>query len=337
MTDPTHRSAQALALMQQGRLQEATALLSGSPAAPAGVPAGVPSGFRIPTAPLRTAGGGHAESTFTCAAGSRTYRVVVPSGAGSDTPLVVMLHGGTQNAADFAAGTGMDDLAQRNGFAVLYPEQSRAVNAQGYWQWFRPEDQRPGSGEPAILAGLTRQVVQEHSLDGGAVFVAGLSAGGAMAAVMGATHPELFRAVGVHSGLGYRAAHDVGSAWGAMRSGTGEVGGGLQPLMVIHGDRDSTVAPGNADQLIRARLAAAAQAGPNPLRRTESRIEQGGRSATRTVHTDRDGATVAESLLVHGAGHAWFGGDPAGSYTDPRGPRSSQEFIRFFLQVRGAR
>jgi len=276
--------------------------------------------------------------SFASAAGSRNYKLYVPRHPqASRRALLVMLHGGTQDVDDFAAGTRMNALAEEHGFVVAYPIQSKAANASLCWNWFSPENQMRGRGEPAIIAGITRQIVAEYAVDPARVFVAGLSAGGAMAAVMGATYPDLFAAVGIHSGLPYRSAADLPSAFAAMRGdaklpgqrsrksrGTGDDSPRIRTI-IFHGDADNIVHPSNATNMVEVEM------GSESVERAEAGHVTN-RAHTRTVTRDKSGAVVVEQWLIHGSGHAWSGGSPDGTYTDPHGPDASQEMLRFFFE-----
>ena len=272
------------------------------------------------------------ERSFANAAGSRPYKLYVPSThRGEPLPLVVMLHGCTQSPDDFAAGTRMNELAEELGFLVVYPGQTQAANMQKCWNWFNAADQRRDQGEPSLIAGITRAVLQDIPVQDGKVYIAGLSAGGAAAAIMGATYPDLYGAVGVHSGLACGAARDMVSAFGAMKQGSGSAAavqaGPAVPTIVFHGDRDTTVHPVNGDEVL-----AQAKAGATHLTEVDRGTSPGGMGFTRTVHRDDAGRTMLEQWVLHGAGHAWSGGSAAGSYTDPKGPDASREMMRFFLE-----
>jgi poly(hydroxyalkanoate) depolymerase family esterase len=273
---------------------------------------------------------------------SVAYKLFVPARrAGGPRPLLLMLHGCTQDPEDFATGTRMNRLAAELGFLVLYPTQTQKHNPGKCWNWFLPQHQQAGRGEPALLAALTQAVMREHGADPARVYVAGLSAGGAMAAIVGAAYPDLFAAVGVHSGLAPGAARNLPEALAAMRGAPAAMQPAAAalplPVIVFHGDQDQTVHPRNGDQVI----AAALRGGDAQLHPSETagpgapQVERGvsahGRRYTRSVHQAGAGHAAAEHWLLHGAGHAWSGGRGAGSYTDPQGPDASGEMLRFFL------
>ncbi|HZV92098.1 MAG TPA: PHB depolymerase family esterase [Caldimonas sp.] len=341
----------------------------------ASAPGAWPPGFRVAlepaarTAPARPddAAGRFSEGRFTELDGTRSFKLFEPDGfeAGGRLPLVVMLHGCTQSADDFAAGTRMNRLAQERGFHVLYPQQAPRSNANKCWNWFVPADQRRGSGEPALLAALTRQVIATHRIDADRVYVAGLSAGGAMAAILAREYPDIYAAAGVHSGLQAGAAHDVGSAFEAMRSGTtlpstggsrprkidatvaasasapgdslphadadASTGAGCgAPLIVFHGDADSTVHAANGAHVVDSALGDARWI----AERSVDLPATGRRGSTRIVYRAASSGIPSrtEHWVVHGAAHAWSGGDASGSFTDPRGPDASREMLRFFFE-----
>jgi poly(hydroxyalkanoate) depolymerase family esterase len=281
--------------------------------------------------------------SFACAAGRRDYKLYVPRHLPEGgRALLVMLHGGTQDGDDFAAGTRMNEHAEAHGFMVAYPSQSKAANASLCWNWFMPEHQKRDAGEPAIIAGITREIVASYGVDPDRVFVAGLSAGGAMAAVMAATYPEMYAAIGIHSGLPYGSATDLPSAFAAMRgkggsrvrrgrkSRQGAIDSPRVRTIVFHGDADNIVHPSNASGII-----GESKAGEH-IERAEARSADG-QAYTRTVIRDQSGVAVVEDWLLHGSGHAWSGGSGDGSYTDPAGPDASREMLRFFFERSGDR
>ena len=284
-------------------------------------------------------------ATFANQAGSRDYKLYVPSGYhGQPLPLIVMLHGCTQDPDDFAAGTNMNLLAEEQPCLVLYPAQSACANHSQCWNWFKPGDQRREGGEPAIIAGMTRQIIHEYHADARRVYVAGLSAGGAMATTMAMLYPDIYAAAGIHSGLPHGVAQDLPSALAAMQGGASPLAGlnkqqatlttGAKiPAIIFHGERDTTVHPSNGDRVAAQYLTDGAGRVTNNKIKAEKRSGKvsNGRSYTCTTHSDASGQTILEQWSIHGAAHAWAGGTARGSYTDPQGPDASREMLRFFL------
>lgn len=264
----------------------------------------------------------------------RSYRLYLPAKARVMTdpmPLIVMLHGCGQTPEDFATGTRMNALAEEFGLVVAYPAQPTGANSGRCWSWFKRSDQVRGAGEPALIAGIVRTILRDHPVDPARVYIAGLSAGASASNVIAAAYPDLFAAAGVHSGVPAGAAHNAASAFIAMQQGApGDRPAVAVPTIVFHGDADTVVNPRNG-RYVEARTLAA-----HPrLRRIEKRGRTpGGRSYTVTVHRGANGKSCCEHWVIEAAGHAWSGGHPAGSYTDPAGPDASRQMVRFFLRHR---
>ncbi|MET3130170.1 poly(hydroxyalkanoate) depolymerase family esterase [Oxalobacteraceae bacterium GrIS 1.11] len=296
-------------------------------------------GFKPPRAPVPLAikpGAQFLSGSYRNHAGGRDYKLYIPSNYhGQAMPLLVMLHGCTQNPDDFAAGTQMNAVAEEKQCFVVYPAQAKSANNSRCWSWFNALDQQRGQGEPSIIAGIAQQIIDEYPVDEKQVYVAGLSAGGAMAVIVGTLYPDVFAAVGVHSGLPFGSAQDLPSALAAMKGGAGPArktaGGGI-PIIVFHGDRDTTVNPRNGEQVIAQGLRN--QSGnAAPVDSVDSGSVPNGHRYTRTTHRHPDGTPLGEHWVIHGAGHAWSGGSDDGSYTDAKGPDASREMMRFFETV----
>lgn len=353
-TDFHLRMAEATRLTREGRLTNAVDIIQSLLGARSGkAPAATPPAHAIidlipveiakskvggepkkePTPARRSAParGSFLRKSFSAGSVNLPYWLYVPARETKDLPLVVMLHGCTQSGEDFARGTRMNELAAELGFVVAYPEQISAANAQKCWNWFRPGDQQRDRGEPAAIAGLTREIVADLDLDAGRVFVAGLSAGGAAAAIMSATYPDLYSAAGIHSGLACGSARDLPSALMAMNGRGASAparGHRFVPVITFHGDRDPTVQEVNSRRIISEATAALSEAVTTEVQKAAPSSRH---AYTREVSKNSDGRVVIEQWTIHGAGHAWGGGDPSGSYTDPKGPDASREMVRFFL------
>ncbi|SAL44131.1 PHB depolymerase family esterase [Caballeronia arvi] len=276
---------------------------------------------------------------------TQCFKIFIPSSyCGQPLPLIVMLHGAQQDPDDFAAGTGMNDVAEDEGYIVVYPEQSESANPLRCWNWFRPANQTREYGETATIAALTRHVMETYNVDGARVYVAGMSAGGAMAVNLAVTHPELYAAAAIHSGIAFGVADEQLSALCAMNDGKGKIRlpelfpeGQTQrtvPLIVFHGDADDTVHPRNGDQIVAMNQMLYGDVGcDEPADSMRIDPEATLHAYTRRVFRDQRGALVGEQWLIHGLDHAWSGGHPDGTYTDLRGPSATREIVRFFRQV----
>jgi poly(hydroxyalkanoate) depolymerase family esterase len=296
----------------------------------------------------RTLPGQFVSRSYSNAAGARAYKLYIPKTyAKKRMPLIIMLHGCTQNPDDFAAGTRMNELADKHAFLVAYPAQSANANGSNCWNWFNVSDQARDRGEPSLIAGITREVASSYRVDERRIFVAGLSAGAAMAVILGATYPELFAAVGAHSGLPYGAADDVPSAFAAMRGSSGPIfsGRGLKsrtstprdaptrapPTIVFHGDHDTTVNADNGSKIVAQAIALGREQTGCLKKSVQAQVSANGRECTITIYRDSMMRPCIEQWVLHGAGHAWSGGCSNGSYIDERGPDASAEMVRFFL------
>ena len=284
---------------------------------------------------------------YTSPIGSRAYELYVPGAYGAEPmPLVMMLHGCKQDPDDFAAGTRFNEVAEEQGFLVAYPAQSASANGSNCWNWFEPRAQTRAGAEPSILAGIVDEIGKAYRVDERRVYVAGLSAGAAMAVVLGETYPDVFAAVGAHSGLPYGAAHDVPSAFAAMHGAAqlptakrerGIASAGRAPAasravatIVFHGDRDATVVLKNSSAIADQAVSDLEHEWGPLTREVQERVAHG-RRCTRITYLAGDGLPVVEQWTIHGGGHAWSGGSAAGSFTEPQGPDASREMVRFFL------
>ena len=294
--------------------------------------------------------------TYNGSAGSRPYFVYTPANyqVGTPVPLIVMLHGCTQTPANFAAATGMNQLADQKQFIVVYPQQTSTYNLSECWNWFDSADQARGSGEPAIISGIAQIVEQNTSqwtINVKHVYVVGFSAGAAMSVIMGATYPDIFAAIGVNSGLEYQAATSMSGAFIAMSQGgpnpaqQGQVAynamgstARVVPTIVFHGTSDYTVFPINGDQVVQQWIQTNSLASNNtynvsfssPTSTTQGQVS-GGHTYSVYTWNDSNKNEVQEYWKVNGMGHDWSGGSNGGSFTDPQGPNASLAMYNFFM------
>ena len=267
-------------------------------------------------------------------AGSRRYQLCKPPGALANErrPLLVMLHGCAQDAQTLASVSQMNRVALRENFLVLYPEQSRAFNLQGCWNWFATRSGQ-AQHEADAIASMIQKVCRLHPVDPDRIAVAGLSAGASMAALLATRYPRRFRAVAMHSGVAPGVAQSQASALGAMRGRrttatapltAGSDGADLPPLLVIHGSADTVVVPSNAvDAAQRWAIGKGAQA---TLPRT---VQRGARYAATITDYSVKRRVVVTHCLITGLGHAWSGGAAHMAYSDPKGPNASRMIWAF--------
>ena len=266
--------------------------------------------------------------------GSLDYKLYLPASAASaerPLPLLVMLHGCGQTPDDFATGTRMNALAEELGVIVVYPAQNRQAQKNRCWNWYRRGDQSRVAGEPALLADLTRMVLSTTPVDPARVYVAGLSAGASMALILAAAYPDIFAAVGAHSGLAVGSAHDASTAMIAMKHGApGSRSPAPIPTINFHGENDKVVHVRNGRYV----AARAADAYPSLVSTERKGRTPDGHTFVRQSLRTGKGKSFTEFWSIPGAGHAWSGGSPVGRFTDPAGPDASREMLRFMLQHR---
>lgn len=315
---------------------------------------------RQPTPPRALGEGRWVGGSASCAPGSRKYKLWIPASHDPQlaSPLVVMLHGCRQKPGNLAEISGMNVVADKNNFLAVYPEQPLHANLLRCWNWFDPKHQSRGAGEPAVLAAVIEQVSSSYKVDGSRVYVAGISAGGAMAVILGATYPDLISAVGVVAGMEYGAAAGMSeglaamkhggpdpeqqglAAFAAMRQGLSERPRHRMPVIIFQGDADPYVNTLNASQIMSqwARtnqcLNGHEQDGcvldnAQPAKATVP----GGRNFEKYAYKDAGGRLLMEKWMVEGMGHAWPGSPVAADYADPKGPNASEEMWRFFCET----
>ena len=277
--------------------------------------------------------------TFANKQGWRDYKLYVPSiYCCRPMPLIVMLHGCQQDPDDFAIGTRMNSLAEAHGFLVAYPRQTFWSQGANCWNWFEAGEQKRHGREPSLIAGIVKSISANWAVAPARVFVAGLSAGAAMAVILGQTYPELFAGVAAHSGLPRGAAQDVGSAFAAMQGRAARKGrlpyarsGKPVRTLVLHGDADRTVQLANGNAITRQVVEAFRQAKTPLVTKAITDCGAAPSTAAFTDYKDLSGRVMVRECIVPGGTHAWFGGCADGSFTDASGPDASAEVIRFFL------
>jgi len=287
---------------------------------------------------------------YTSSEGTRPWRLFVPSRATNAMPsmLLVMLHGCTQSANDFAAGSRMDVVAEEQGYFVLYPEQLAKANARSCWNWFDAAHQMHGHGEPSLIAGMVNEIARKYAIDAARVHLVGVSAGAAMATLTAVAYPQQFATLTSASGIGWRAATDVVRALTVMQKGGGDglptsqmmiaaMGSTARavPTLVLHGGRDAVVNAKNADDLatqwVGVHDALRARNGEPALLADAAAATRSDNGYTVNERSWRDskGSARVTLIRIEDLGHAWSGGSTVGTFTDAKGPDASRLIAAF--------